>query len=114
MKSSVNSAGKQFVSACGCARSGTSVTTDLIRQHNKIVIGRARYNNLFKANKYHFVKSLFNQHRFCKSLRMEDTHNSTLDSYYHIPYEMLFSKDKLLPEIFKFLNLGITPRVKDF
>lgn len=78
---------KQFVFICGCARSGTSVTTELIRKHPQIVLGKERFNTLFKNNKNDFNPTLFTSERFCKNLMAGDTHHKQLGGYYDQSYK---------------------------
>lgn len=100
----MNLVGKKYLFICGCARSGTSVTTELILRHSKIALGRERFNSLFKNNKINFTPSLFTPQRFCKSLQQGDTHHTKLNEY----YDSIFSKwdnhfyygDKI-PSLFK-------------
>jgi hypothetical protein len=73
---------KDYLFVCGCARSGTSITTELLRSHPKIAIGRERYNSLFKTNSQSFNSALFERLRFCQELLDTDTHHRQLDSYY--------------------------------
>ncbi len=71
----------QFVFVCGCPRSGTTTTTNLIRTHEKIALGRERYQNLFQRTK-RVPRELFQKDRFCNSLLDGDTHHKTLGKYY--------------------------------
>lgn len=72
---------RMYVFICGCARSGTSTMTDLLRSHPRFAMGRERYNSLFKRTGSLTV-DLFQKERFCSTLLPGDTHHSTLDNYY--------------------------------
>ena len=93
-----------FLFICGCARSGTSITTELLMRHSKIAMGRERYNSLFKANNNDFIPALFNKQRFCKELIDDDSHHQRLGDYYDKVF-MLWNSHRYIgdkiPSLFK-------------
>ncbi len=72
----------QYLFVCGCARSGTSIMTELLRAHTSVCLGRERYNYLFRNNYNLFTPTLFTPVRFSKELLSGDTHHEILDGYY--------------------------------
>lgn len=71
----------RFVFICGCPRSGTTTTANLVRSHDLIAMGRERYQNLFQRTKS-VPPELFQKDRFCHRLMEGDTHHETLGEYY--------------------------------
>lgn len=108
----------RYLFICGCVRSGTTITTELLRRHSKIAIGRERYNSLFKSDQYNFIPSLFNKQRFCKELAFGDTHHNKLDEYYNNLFLRLdqykYFGDKI-PSLFKeydyLMNTFFQPKI---
>ncbi|MDC1508670.1 sulfotransferase [Saprospiraceae bacterium] len=74
---------KSYLFICGCARSGTSIITELIRRDTRIAMGRERFNSLFKLDQLALNQSVFSQERFCKLLLEGDTHYTELNKYYN-------------------------------
>jgi hypothetical protein len=48
----------------GCARSGTSILTNIIGMHQRVVLGMERYNNLMKPQKFQLSAEHFEKNRF--------------------------------------------------
>ena len=71
----------QWVFICGCARSGTSTTADLLRSHKRFAMGRERYWGIFNTQSC-LSLDLFQKERFCTALHEGDTHHKLLDRYY--------------------------------
>jgi len=63
---------KKYVFVGGCARSGTSVLTSIIGSHQKILLGKERYNKLMHKNSFSLSKAHFAKDRFL-TIRDGDT-----------------------------------------
>jgi hypothetical protein len=91
----------KYLFVTGCARSGTSVMTDLLRAHPKIAMGRERFAGRYLEDGY-FPPSLFERERFCRQLREGDSHHQTLSPYYEDVYhrfDQYYYRGDKIPEM---------------
>lgn len=72
----------QYLFVCGCARSGTSLVTDLLTMHQDIAIGMERYQRLVTREPERFEPSLFEPERFF-DVRPGDTFYDDLEYFEH-------------------------------
>lgn len=72
---------QEFMFVTGCSRSGTSVMSNLLREHPAIGLGRERFADHY-FHEADFPQSLFEKERFCKIIRPSDSHHRELEPYY--------------------------------
>jgi sulfotransferase family protein len=75
-----NSKNKDYLFVGGCARSGTSVITNIIGAHQKIALGMERYSWLSKPNSFSLTEDHFTKSRFL-NVEEGDTHYSDIGKF---------------------------------
>jgi hypothetical protein len=73
---------RDYLFVCGCARSGTSLVTDLLTMHQDIAIGMERYQRLVTQEPEGFEPALFEPERFF-DVRPGDTFYDDLEHFEH-------------------------------
>lgn len=91
----------EFLFVTGCARAGTSVMANLLREDDRIAMGRERYAELYLTART-FSKELFGKERFCRILDPADSHHRSLEPYYaelHDRYDNCLYRGDKIPEL---------------